>query len=331
MADMDEWKRAYYEKKSRKRFFIILFIIIVALAAGYLFLKVGEGRPVDIGIELTEKDVTYSAEVISSEEIKDEFEAFSGYVNSFTDKVKSQTGYGWAELIKNPNDGKDCKVSAVLHILSENAVIGFEYGYLGKLVATSKLENGILSLPINTVDPGDTSKNNILLLISYLRVLAEFYNERGLNFAETDINRLEFLYHYFEAVDIDPETSFDIQVEVIDLDHNYTRSEKYTFGFIIKQAMTQYNAMYSMIMKIAEINEASGNKITIKNTGREDIYLTEKYQDVSILVDRISTVCMWSTDVIKPGETAECILEEPCTGKDVRMNYPSGAKDGICS
>jgi len=69
--------------------------------------------------------------------------------------------------------------------------------------------------------------------------LAEFYKTKGLTFAEADINRLDFLYHYFEVVDIDPDIIFED-----------TNSEKHTVGFILKEAMNQYNSMYSRIMQI---------------------------------------------------------------------------------
>jgi len=158
MVDINEWKRAYYEPKSHKRLFIIILIIIIALSASYLFLKSWEGKPVDAGIKLTTDDITYSNEGLESEEIKNDFEFFSTSANGLTDIIKNQTGYGWAELIRNPNYGKNCKISAVLYIISENSIIGFEYGYLQKLNPGPDLDDEILSLPIYEIDANDTSK-----------------------------------------------------------------------------------------------------------------------------------------------------------------------------
>ena len=270
MEKTEEWKKAYYESDSRKRLWIIAVVVIVLVGSIVYFLLIEKAEPVELGIDITPEDVTYSAEGIESEEMLELYDEISNQSMLMSNYIRSFAGYNWTILVTNPSDGKKCKVAALSHLLIVNSITGFEAVYLSNRMNLS--DYGFLSLPIEMINVNDTSKQNIFLMISYLKQLQEFYKEKEIPFAETDINRLNFLSAYFGVVDIVADEIIDVSFLIPEF---ILSGKELTYGAVIKQLLECYDDTYYSIMQRIEIVEAYESNdhvmVSLRNTGRVEI------------------------------------------------------------
>ncbi|MCX6818947.1 MAG: hypothetical protein NT129_03010 [Candidatus Aenigmarchaeota archaeon] len=313
MPRKDEWKKAYYNPEKVKKIFVISAIVIVAFAVliNYLFVSIDQGQPVKLDVSITSNDITYSYEDLESADMLKFYITLSNMDNYLSRIIEENTGYRWHDMISNSRDGLKCRNAAILYLYVQPTYTFYDHAYADSLFNLTGQE--ILSLPIEKIDENDISKENFLLMISYLKAAEELYKAKGIPFAETNIYRLNFLYSYFDAVDNIPE---EIAVKGL--------SE--TGRIQAKDILKDYNQFYASIGKRIEIIEAENRTIIVKNTGREvikkdDIYV---YSETSNIGD-----CQWSTENINPGEMQICTLEYSCTGLNIGISFTS--KQTVCS
>lgn len=146
-------------------------------------------------------------------------------------EIQSITSYNWSSF-SNTDISDDTKLTAMLLLASEVSVIDKQFEFLNETVGISTeewSELGLIRINVSYV-----TKSDLLDLISNLKNLQQFYFSKGFSTSDIRVNRLDYLYTYFEANDLPyGEMPLDAQFLVGDLLGVSTETYEQTIALMI--------------------------------------------------------------------------------------------------
>jgi hypothetical protein len=304
-----------------KRLFlvILIFIIILALILSLYFLgDIQKEKLVDVGLKMSLEDVSYN----KYKESKSLGFDLIGIDRNYQHAIENGTGQNWSTIIYRPYDNDKTKLASILLLDCELAYTSLEHTFISYNENISYNKNITdeewLKINITRLNQNNISKENILKVIENLKIIENFYLDKGLDFVQTSINRLEFLYNYINKIDF-PKDDFTIQFQGFTGNTSFIDATKITINY--------YNSIYDSIMTKIDLLEAKNKTIAIRNIGLTSLDTT----GLAVNVDYAFLECKWSNPVVSPGSTTFCILNNSCTGKEVEITYIGGSKKFNCS